>query len=106
MKNDNKIFSILSLICGICSVVFICCCPYITIPTGILAIVFAVLSKRERQTMDGLSKAGLICGIFGLAFCVLTIILYLIFSFTMGITENTIEFAPYYEEIIDEIELL
>lgn len=54
---------------------------YITLPTGILAIVFG--AKSARKTGSKLGKAGLIIGIVGLsifAFIYITLILLIILS--------------------------
>ena len=57
---------------------------YISIPTGILAIVFG--RNGIKKTGSKAAKAGLICGIVGLSLCVVmyvTIILFYIASEVM-----------------------
>ena len=47
---ESKAFSIVSLVTGILSVLIGCCCnPYIAIILGVVAIVFAALSKKEKR---------------------------------------------------------
>lgn len=73
---ESKAFSIVSLVTGILSVLIGCCCnPYIAIILGVVAIVFAALSKKKNGKFGGLAVAGLVCGIVGTAFGVLSIII-------------------------------
>ena len=57
-------YSVASLVLGIFGLV--CCClgPVGLIP-AVLAIVFAVISRRRLGALDGMGTAGLICGILG-----------------------------------------
>lgn len=71
-KPKNIGFSVASLVVGIISVV--CCCFGWTFIMGILAIVFAVISRKNLGYFDGLSIAGLILGIFGVVFGVAIVI--------------------------------
>ena len=68
-KKKSRVWSVVSLICSIISL--LCCCfPVMGIVLGILAIVFAVVSRSSIGYFDGLAIAGLIVGIFGLVFSV------------------------------------
>ena len=63
--NTNKsVMHIVSLVLGIISIVT-ALFWYITLPTGIVAIVFGV--KSSRRTGSKIGKAGMITGIIGLA---------------------------------------
>lgn len=64
--NDTKALAIISLICGICSIVMMCCSFYGLI-AGAAAIILAMVykSKSPFKKFNGLSLAGLICGIIG-----------------------------------------
>lgn len=64
--NDKKYSSmnVASLVLGIISIV-LCLFWYMTIPAGILAIIFGV--KTSRKLGSKLGKAGLITGIVGLS---------------------------------------
>lgn len=76
-KNKN-VMHIVSLVLGIISIVT-ALFWYITLPTGILAIVFGV--KSARKTGSKIGKAGMITGIIGLAlfaFIYMSLILMLI----------------------------
>lgn len=78
-KNKN-VMHIVSLVLGIISIVT-ALFWYITLPTGILAIVFGV--KSARKTGSKIGKAGMITGIVGLAlfaFIYISLILMLIAS--------------------------
>ena len=68
---EKKGFSIASMILGIVAVVF-CCLWYITIPCGILAIVFSIVGKKKGG--KGMATAGLVLGIIAIALYVLLII--------------------------------
>lgn len=80
-KDLNKsTMNIASLVLGIISIVT-AAFWYITLPTGILAIIFGV--KTARKTGSKLGKAGLITGIVGLslfAFIYFGLILILILA--------------------------
>lgn len=78
-KNKN-VMHIVSLVLGIISIVT-ALFWYITLPTGILAIIFGV--KSARKTGSKIGKAGMITGIIGLAlfaFIYISLILMLIVS--------------------------
>ena len=80
-ENKNKSgMAISSLVLGIISIV-INLFWYITLPTGILAIVFGV--KSIKRTGSKLGKAGLITGIIGLslfAFVYISLIIITVLS--------------------------
>lgn len=65
MEEKNKsVMHVASLVLGIISIVT-ALFWYITLPTGILAIVFG--AKAARRTGSKIAKAGLITGIVGLS---------------------------------------
>lgn len=66
VDNSSKAMAIASLVCGILSIVLMCC-SYFGLICGIVAIVLAVVykSKTVYKKFDGMSLAGLICGIIG-----------------------------------------
>ena len=68
-KNEGSAMRISALVLGIISIVFNFFW-YISVPTGILAIIFG--AKSIRKTGSKLGKAGLITGIIGVALCVFT----------------------------------
>ena len=80
-----KGYAIASLALGIASLVCVCCCCgalfFVGIPAGILAIVFAVLSRRDQGgKFSGMAIAGLILGIIGLILCLICCVLYIQFN--------------------------
>lgn len=65
METENK-FATSALTLGILSIIFFVFF-YISIPTGVLAIVFG--SKAIRNTKKRSGKAGFVTGIIGVALC-------------------------------------
>lgn len=66
-------WSVASMVCGILSV--ICCClGYAGLVLGVLAIVFAVISRKNLGYFDGMAIAGLVLGIIGLVLGVALIV--------------------------------
>lgn len=80
-KNDNMTaVNEVALVLGIISIIS-CLFWYITLPTGILAIIFG--AKAVKRTGNGLGKVGLITGIIGLsmfAFIYISIIMILMLA--------------------------
>ncbi len=75
-KNENRIVShVASLVLGIISIVTILFW-YLSLPTGITAIVLGV--KSYKKAGKGLGLAGMITGIIGTALCLLIYISLLI----------------------------
>lgn len=69
MEEKNKKFSTMGLagmVLGIISIIS-CLFYYMSLPTGILAIVFG--AKSIKKTGSGMGKAGLTTGIIGLCVC-------------------------------------
>lgn len=78
MEENNKMtMHIASLILGIISILTVFFW-YITLPAGILAIVFGV--KSARRTGSKLGKAGMVLGIVGLT---LFVFIYILFIFLL-----------------------
>ena len=89
-----------ALILGIISVV-LCSCSCISIVTAILAIVFAVLS-RKGQPMQGRALGGMICGIVALVMVVLSIVA-VVFMYAETNSEDMIEFyEQFYGDMFTE----
>lgn len=73
-EKKSAAFSVASLVLGILSLV--CCCLFpVAGVCAVLAIVFAFISRSRLGQLDGMSIAGLVCGIIGLA-----IVAYLIYT--------------------------
>lgn len=78
--NPNNGMAIGSLVCGIVGILCCCCCGVGAI-VGIVAIVLAILSKKQNGgKLSGLALAGLICGIVAIVFGAG----YLIYSLAVG----------------------
>ena len=75
MEDKKKTgLNVAGFVCGIISILS-CLFYYISIPTGIIAIVLSV--KGIKKTGSKLGKAGMILGIVGLSICVLLYILFI-----------------------------
>lgn len=83
-KKEKKGFCIASLVLGIVALVFFCLW-YISIPCGILAIIFGILGIKS--TNKGMAIAGLITGSIGLVIATLIIVALFMFGFAVGISE-------------------
>lgn len=72
MGNDKNGMAVASLVLGIIS---ICCCcvSWLSLILGVLAIVFAVLG-RKNPAKKGLTTAGLVMGIIAVVLAVVSII--------------------------------
>lgn len=83
-KKEKKGFCIASLVLGIVALVFFCLW-YISIPCGILAVIFGILGIKTIN--KGMAIAGLITGAIGLVISTLIIVGLFIFGFAMGISD-------------------
>jgi hypothetical protein len=76
-----------SMVCGIISCVLFCAW-YIAIPCGIVAIILAVLARKQiaagQAEGEGKAKAGLICGIIGIALSAIIGIAAIVFVTKFG----------------------
>ena len=72
-------FSIASMVCGICSIVFCWCYGIVSIILGIVAIVLFIKAKNlDAGVVNGMAKAGLICGIIGGVLGIIALIYYIV----------------------------
>ena len=69
---DKKGFSIAALVLGIVAIV-LCCVWYISIPCGILAIVFGTIGLRSSKR--GMSISGIVTGIIGMIISIFIILM-------------------------------
>lgn len=74
-KANGKVIHIISLVLGIISIIF-STFWYISIPSGIIALIFGVKSAKKFNSKIG--KAGLITGIIGLSICTFLYITFII----------------------------
>ena len=70
-SNTSNGFCIASLVLGIIAVILFCI-AYISIPAGILAIIFGAIGKNKGGR--GMAIAGLVLGIIAIALYLLTVI--------------------------------
>lgn len=85
-KDTNKKgFCIASMVLGIISLVF-CCAWIISIPCGILAIIFGILGIKSMQ--KGMAIAGLITASIGLIISFIIFMALVLFGVATGITES------------------
>ena len=61
----SMLYSIVSLACGIVSVVIGCCGGWFGLGIGALALVFSIVARRHLGYFDGKAIAGLVLGICG-----------------------------------------
>ncbi len=83
-KKEKKGFCIASMVLGIVCLVFFCVW-YLSIPCGILAIIFGILGIKS--TSKGMAIAGLITGSIGLVVSILIVIFIIIFGMAVGFSE-------------------
>ena len=96
-EKDKRGFSIAALVLGIIAIV-LCCIWYISIPCGILAIIFGIVGIKSSK--KGMSIAGLVTGAIGLIISVLIFFALVIFGMAIGITEgldDTIYDSSYFD---------
>lgn len=74
-KTSGNVIHIISLVLGIISIVF-SAFWYLSIPSGILALIFGVKSVKRFNSKIG--KAGLITGIIGLSICAFLYITFIL----------------------------
>lgn len=63
-----------SFVCGILSIIFVAF-YYISLPTGIIAIIFG--AKGAKRTGSKLAKTGMILGIIGLSLFIFTYMMFI-----------------------------
>lgn len=92
-------WSVASLVLGILSV--LCCCiTYGGLIMGVLAIVFAVISRRNLGYFDGMAIAGLVVGIIGTVFGISIVISDLYLTANPDLLES---YYKYLEELEKEL---
>ena len=84
-EKDKKGFSIAALVLGIIAIV--CCCVwYISVPCGILAIIFGVVGIKSSKI--GMSIAGLITGAIGLVISIVMFIALVFLGMVIGLSDG------------------
>lgn len=77
MKRDGNGFGVASLVLGILSIILGPLFAIISLPAGIVGIVFAVI--QGKRFPNKIAKAGLITNILGLVIAVLGVLLWLMY---------------------------
>ena len=72
----SMVYSIIALVAGILSTV-LCCTAYGGLFFGVVAVVFAIVSKKHLGYFDTMTIVGLILGIFGFLFSLVALIISL-----------------------------
>ena len=80
-NSERKGFNITSLVLGIVSIITLCWW-YVSIPTGIIAIIFSVAGKNDAGR--GMGIAGMVLGIIGLVLCIAIYLLAILGLATMS----------------------
>jgi hypothetical protein len=91
-----------ALICGIISIVFsfasVCCCPIISLGTGIAAIICGASAKKSNGDRDGKGTGGIVTGIIGLVLMVVVTIGIFAFSSAFSSSTSPYDFREYFEK--------
>ena len=93
----SRAWSVAAIAVAIVSVVC-CCLPWFGLVSGILAVVFSVVSRKTIGYFDNLAIAGLIVGIFGIVFGVSNMVL----NYLIENTEFLSEFLAEYEALLEQ----
>lgn len=73
MSNEDNKYGLISMICGIVSVIT-CCLWLVCIPLAVISIIYGVL-QIKKGTLNGMAVAGIVCSIMMLLFQLLNIAL-------------------------------
>ena len=88
VTKDRKGFAIAAaLVLGIIAIV-LCCIWYVSIPCGILALIFGILGRKSSK--KGMSIAGLVTGVIGMiiSIVILVVLVANIFSLVNSVTDD------------------
>ena len=99
-KKPSKGFAVAALVLGIASLVC-CCLSTFSLVCAVLAIVFAVVARRNIGYFDGMSTAGLVCGIVAAALAAFSIIGTILNPVDEAMLE---EYMKMLEEMMKEME--
>jgi len=73
-QNTSNAKGNISMVLGILSMV-ICCCYYLAIPLGIAAIIFGIVSLKQKEPQKGFAIAGIVTGI--IAFLLVIVLFFM-----------------------------
>lgn len=70
--------SVAAMVLGIVAIVGACCCTYVGIICGIIAVVLGIISKKQQREGAQMALAGIICGAVGFVIGLITLIINLV----------------------------
>lgn len=71
--------AIASMVCGICAVVLGCCIwSWLGLILGVIAVALAAIVLKNNEAGRGFAIAGLVCGIVGIAWSIIALIIMLV----------------------------
>ena len=74
----SKGMSVAAMVLGIVAIVGACCCTYVGIICGIIAVVLGIISKKQHREGEQMALAGIICGAVGFVIGLVTVIINLV----------------------------
>ena len=101
VNQKKNALGITSMILGIISLVFSCCCMGFSIVLGVVAIILGIVSLNKKESTKGFAIAGIILGVVGLLSAIIFIVFeiylrqsglydYYMQMFESGITDENI----------------
>jgi lysylphosphatidylglycerol synthetase-like protein (DUF2156 family) len=84
-KRTNSM-AVASLVLGIVGFVLSCCCFWVSIVCSVLAIVFAIISRRSEPNgrMSNMAVAGLIIGAVSLAMAIVVLVIFCVGGYNLS----------------------
>lgn len=73
-SEEKATLAIVSLVCGIASIIFGCCCGIFGTPLSIAAVITGIICKKNNKPGQGMALAGIITGAVGIVVFILSMI--------------------------------
>lgn len=74
----GKGMSVAAMVLGIVAIVGACCCTYVGIICGVIAVILGIISKKKQHEGAQMALAGIICGAIGFVIGLVTLIINLV----------------------------
>lgn len=74
----GKGMAIASMVLGIVAIVGACCCTFVGIICGAIAVILGIISRKQQREGDQMALAGIICGAIGAAIGIITTIINIV----------------------------
>lgn len=74
----GKGMSVAAMVLGIVAIVGACCCTYVGIICGVIAVVLGIISKKQQREGAQMALAGIICGSIGFVIGLIQLIINLV----------------------------